>query len=41
MLEWIIAAVGVALFFVVLVFWVRWTEIERDCFANGNGRHLE
>ncbi len=41
MLDWIIAVGGVALFCVVLVLWVRWTELERECFANGNGHHLE
>lgn len=41
MMDWIIAAAGLILFCVLLFFWVRWTEIERDCFANGNGHHLE
>lgn len=41
MLDWIITAAGVAVFGVLLFFWARWTEIERECFANGNGRHLE
>ena len=41
MLDWIITAGGWVLFCVLLYFWVRWTEMERECFANGGGRHLE
>jgi hypothetical protein len=41
MLDWIIATGGVALFCVLLFFWVRWTDLERKLFAKGNGRHLE
>ena len=40
-MDWIITAGGVAVFGVLLFFWARWTEIERECFVNGNGRHLE
>jgi len=41
MVDWIIMAGGVGLFAVLLFFWVRWTEMERELFANGNGRYLE
>ena len=41
MLDWIIMAGGVALFAVLLFFWERWTEMERELFANGNGCYLE
>ena len=41
MLDWIITAGGVGLFAVLLFFWVRWTEMEHELFANGNGRYLE
>jgi hypothetical protein len=41
MLDWIVTAGGVGLFAVLLFFWVRWTEMERELFANGNARHLE
>ena len=40
-LDWIIMAGGVALFAVLLFFWERWTEMERELFANGNGCYLE
>jgi len=41
MVDWIIMAGGVGLFAVLLFFWVRWTEMEHELFANGNGRYLE
>jgi len=41
MLDWIIMAGGVAIFAMLLFFWVRWTEMEREFVANGNGCYLE
>ncbi len=41
MLDWFITAGGLVLYGLLLFFWGRWTEIEREYFANGNGRHLE
>ena len=41
MLDWIIMAGGVALVAVLLFFWERWTEMEREFVANGNGCYLE
>lgn len=41
MFDWITTTGGCVLFGLVLFFWVRWIEIEREVFANGNGRHLE
>ncbi len=37
-----IVTAGVCVVFVVMVYvWVRWTELERERFANGNSRWLE
>jgi hypothetical protein len=41
MLDWIVAAGGSVVFCVLLFFWVRWTGIERERFAQEDGRHLE
>lgn len=41
MWDWIVTAGGVGLFVVLLFFWVRWTEMERELFANGNRHYLE
>ena len=40
-MDWINTAGGVAVFGVLIFYWARLTAIERECFANGNGRHLE
>jgi hypothetical protein len=41
MWHWMIVACGWGIFGLMLFSWVRWTERERDLFANGNGRYLE
>jgi hypothetical protein len=37
----ILTAGGWVVFGVLIFFWVRWTEREREQFANGNSRYLE
>lgn len=37
----IITAGGWVLFGLLLYFWVRWTDQERELFANGVSRYLE
>ena len=41
MLAMILAIAGWTIFGVVVYFWIRWGETERDVFANGNGKWLE
>ena len=41
MMDWIITAGGRVLFGLAVFFWAHWTNLERNVFANGNGRHLE
>ena len=40
-LDWIIAAGGLAFFGLAVFFWVRWTEIEWKLFADAERHHLE
>ncbi len=37
----ILTAGGWVVLGVLIFFWVRWTEREREQFANGNSRYLE
>jgi len=38
----VIVSIGACVAFIVIVYgWARWTEKEREQFANGNSRWLE
>ena len=41
MLHMILTIGGWTIFGVAVYFWIRWSERERDVFANGNGKWLE
>ena len=41
MLDCVVTTGGSVLFGLAVFFWVRWTTLEREFFANGNGHYLE
>jgi hypothetical protein len=41
MLDWIMTTGGSVFFVLAVYFWARWSTLEREFFANGNGHYLE